>query len=295
MRQITIRARAEIARLGVPLNKTHDFDFMIRECEWLASRDHEAFYAPGQSDADIIRYSHAMFYLEQLERIGNTLRTIDRIVNFERHLEYLRKRINRLHTAADKFKPQDFLFEAEVGSKLARWPDLSISFEEPDLVLQVENGPRLLIACKRPRSLKSLPANINRAASQIDDVGATKPGVGILMMGMEPIFHLSNNPGKPFKVLTARTEGEGLEYGSRIIDEAAEVAMGAQERAFNGRSAGVLYWGPWVFACDEGGGTLRTVNLRKRVFNSAFPGSQHLMQELDRRMFDAVSPPGLTL
>ena len=169
---------------------------------------------------------------------------------------------------------------------LGRWSDLSVSFEEPDLVVQFKDGPRLLVTCKRPRSMNSLPSNIEKAASQIDDAGAIRPGVGIVMIGMEPIFHLSKNPAKPFRALTAKTEAEGLEYGNRIINEAPKKGMGAQGKAFNGRSAGVLYWGPWVFSCDEEGGTLRTVNIRKRVYNSAFAGSQQLMKELDRRMFE---------
>jgi hypothetical protein len=112
---------------------------------------------------------------------------------------------------------------------------------------------------------------------------------------MEPIFHLSKTPGKPFRVLMAKTEAEGLERASELINQAPDVGTGAQEKAFNGRSVGVLYWGPWVFSCDEDGGTLRTIDIRKVVFSSVFPGSQQVMWELSRRMFDAGPPAAGTI
>lgn len=71
---------------------------------------------------------------------------------------YLNKRINRLEARKEQLKPQDILFEAECGAMLARWPDLKVSFEEPDLSVTFLDGLRMLIACKRPRSLNSLAA-----------------------------------------------------------------------------------------------------------------------------------------
>lgn len=76
----------------------------------------------------------------------------------------LTSRLNRLNSVGNP-RARDILFELEVAGRIARHPELKVSFEEPDIVIDMPVG-FLALACKRLTSVKQIDKRIRKAADQ---------------------------------------------------------------------------------------------------------------------------------
>ncbi len=127
---------------------------------------------------------------EQAIRIAQAVALAQGIPGARERVVKLKKRLNRLTTQDEQ--AQDFLFELEVGARFTRL-GLAITFDEPDIVLHSSDGHRLGLACKRPRNVRRLRERLGEAADQIT-AGIDQ---GVIVIGVEPLFHRSNDPQRP--------------------------------------------------------------------------------------------------
>jgi hypothetical protein len=130
---------------------------------------------------------------------------------------------------------QDFLFELEIGARLTRL-GLTISFDEPDIVLFASDGSRLGLACKRPRNVPRLRERLTEAAAQI----TAGTDHGLIVIGVEPLFHRSNDPERPTITYLGGPSMVRAE-ANQILDNALESATQEIISALANGVAGILF------------------------------------------------------
>lgn len=86
--------------------------------------------------------------------------------------------------------------------------------------------------------------NVDDARHQLGEWLSNKPGFGVIMIGMEPIFHLSDKPDRPFKLLMASTPEEGIAAGEVLLDKATADPDGEVEKAYARGVLATTYWSP---------------------------------------------------
>jgi hypothetical protein len=226
---------------------------MITEAEWLGSLTSDPLR--GRDTDEARRCFNALLEFEQLDRIAASLSNLPRIANHEQYAKYLSKQVNRLsglHSPA-----LDRLFEMEVAARLACQPELTVAFEEPDVVACFPSALPFVVACKRPRSLKSVAANIRGAKHQIRRCG--KPGV--IVIGMEVIFHRTDTDSTAVRIPRG-TDAEGV----RLIEEAIKAAQHEVLRLLTETLVyGVVYFGVLAYIRSGRDGFRKSILGREQI------------------------------
>ncbi len=148
----------------VPIEPGSDLDHMLGELRWAGQ------FAGLFTDAvvaDKERALGAFLLAEQMTHIERAVSAAGEIGEGARaKLQHLRKNpLNSLKVASGH--GLETLFELETAGRLVR-PFWTVSFGEPDIVLESPQTGRIGIACKRPRKRRAVDATIRRAAGQID-------------------------------------------------------------------------------------------------------------------------------
>lgn len=217
-----------LAHFGVSVNPTSDVGRMIEALEWLGSFPPDAPQPEAAAAVDRARALRAYPLYEQAIRIAHALTLTRDVPGAEKLAARLRKRVNRL--VSQNEQAQDFLFELELGGRFVA-QGLTITFEEPDIVLHAE-GHRFGIACKRPRNSDRMRERIREAADQI----VSRPEQGVIAVGVEALFHHSGDAKRPTVVYLGDPSMLEAE-GNRRLDGAIMTALPAIRTAFD---AGVL-------------------------------------------------------
>lgn len=208
---------------------------MIAELEWLGTFPADAPQPDAAWAENPTRAKVAFPLYEQAIRIAQAVALTGGIPGARERVLKLRKRLDRLMSQDEQ--AQDFLFELEVGARFTRL-GLTITFDEPDIVLHSSDGHRLGLACKRPRNVARLRERLGEAAAQIT-AGADQ---GVIVIGVEPLFHRSNDPERPTitylgDLWMVRAEA------NRILDAAIESASLEIVAALSKGVAGILFCG----------------------------------------------------
>lgn len=277
--EIAKAIRSGVVALDVRLAPGHDLERMAREAEWLASMGPEALNGKAVDDEE--RRFAAILMMEQAERIAATLQVLPLIQNHELAKKWLRDRLNRLWT--QDAEAQDHLFEFEMAGRLARATELTVSLEEPDIVVTLASGRSFLIACKRPRSTAGVPNCIRKAKRQIRDQRNGRPAV--ILIGTEAIFHKSDKPGKKTVIYKTESPDRARAIGAAKIEEAIRASERETERALADGVAAIMYCGVLVYLLKHPPAFYALI-LRRGIWNRAEPGSQNLLRQLERILFE---------
>ncbi len=193
-RRIVATIRGIMQRYGIALDAA-PLEAELAEAEWLASFDGDVLFSAAWDPPTRARTTDAVSRVLRLKRIAWALHMASDLPGFERIVGRLRDL--RIRTAAPQGdaadegrfgQAWDTLFEVEVAAQLMGEP-LSVSFEEPDIVVRFSSSDALLgLACKRPRSLQSVAGAIGSAVGQIERF----PGPGAVVLSLDlllPALH----------------------------------------------------------------------------------------------------------
>lgn len=277
--EIARAIRDGLAGLGVRLQPHHDLERIVRQAELLASLGvGDVFGSFRDADGpEKDRITGAILAMEQAERVAASLQVAGRVRNFAQVTKWLQKKIDRLET--QESRAQDHLFEIEMAGRLARYPDLAVSFEEPDIVVRV-NGKPVYLPCKRPRRVESVGENIRDARHQL----AGRQGPSVILINTEAIFHRSGNPNVPVVLYDVGTPDEARAIGVNLIDQAIRNGSDQTEKAFRDGVTGILYCGAMVFLTRDPR-AYQNLILHRRVWNSADPGADGLTAQVARLLY----------
>ena len=175
---------------GIKVNPTSDVGRMIAALEWMGSFPAETAQPDSAFTTDRKRALGAFPLYEQALRIASTLTWARTVPGAREKVLHLKKRLNRLETQDEQ--AQDYLFELEIAERLVAQGH-AITFEEPDVVLHVKDGDKLGLACKRPRNVRQLRERVKEAADQV----TAQPFPGVIVIGVEPLFHKSGDRQRP--------------------------------------------------------------------------------------------------
>lgn len=175
---------------GIKVNPTSDVGRMIASLEWMGSFPPETVQPDAAFASNRNRALRAFPLYEQALRVAGAITWARTVPGAREKVLHLKKRLNRLETQDEQ--AQDYLFELEIAERLVAQGH-TVTFEEPDVVLHVKSGDRLGLACKRPRNLRQLRERIKEAADQVK----AQPFQGVIVIGVEPLFHKSGDPQRP--------------------------------------------------------------------------------------------------
>jgi hypothetical protein len=215
--------------------------------EWLGTFPSDAPQPDAAWAANPARARIAFPLYEQAIRVAQAVSLARGIPGARERVVKLKKRLNRLMTQEEQ--AQDFLFELEIGARLTRL-GLTITFDEPDIVLHANDGSRLGLACKRPRNVPRLRQRLTEAAAQIT-VGTDQ---GVIVIGVEPLFHRSNDPQRPTITYLGDPSMVKAE-ANQILDNALESATQEIVSVLANGVAGILFCGVatgWARQVAEG-------------------------------------------
>ena len=254
---------------------------MVEDAEWLASFRRRLFDAGGPFEADPGRAGAAFMRMEQARRLAELLTRAPQIAGARDHVKrWIRKRIDRIESLDEE--AQDLLFELEIAGRLAKWRSIRVQLAEPDILFELPNTPaQFALACKRPRTIKSSGRALEEAAQQIRK--NRRPG--IIVLGMEAIFHGSQLPKRPVVVYQAETPHDAKRHGSGIMDIVAEETSVHQQRAFQGEVDGALLCGILTYWCKRPS-AYAYAWLRRPILNPRVPESESIVGGLDTLLFE---------
>ena len=141
--KVSTDLRRSAANLGVRLPPTCDLEQLIRETEWLSTLKPEEWVGEVQP-AHQERFVQALLKVEQAARLAATLELLSKVRNHDQLLRWLRKRLDRTTTL--DATAQDYLFEMEMAVRLTRLEGLSVSLEEPDILVTLPSGNSFALA-----------------------------------------------------------------------------------------------------------------------------------------------------
>jgi hypothetical protein len=145
--------RDALRACDVTVHPRSDVGQMIAELEWLGTFPPTASQPDAAWAENPARARIAFPLYEQAVRVAQAVALTQGIPGARERVMKLKKRLNRLTTQDEP--AQDFLFELEMGARFTRL-GLTITFDEPDIVLHSSEGYRLGLACKRPRNVRRL-------------------------------------------------------------------------------------------------------------------------------------------
>jgi SEC-C motif-containing protein len=227
-----------LAYFGISLNPTADLASMIRELKWIASFPAEPHEPGGAAQGGGTRAHRAFYFADQAGRIAEALDAVRNVHGAAKKVVWLKKRLDRLQTQSER--AQDYLFEIEVAGRLARHPNVTVAFEEPDLMATVRGMGRLSLACKRPHTSKGVANCLDDGRKQI--VRGATPGA--LVVSLEALIH-SKKDGKGKTVLWDASSGADLrDAGFRLMEaERTKAALSVYRVQEEPRMLGILWWG----------------------------------------------------
>lgn len=237
-REVAAETRSALASLGVTV-KASEFDAMLREAEWLGSFAGDPFEPTGACGSDTTRTYRAFLLMDQLTRLAETLHWATGIDKAPGVAKWITGKIDRM--VQQDSQAQDYLFELEIAARFRRWRALTVSLDEPDIVLTPsQGGPSISIACKRPRRMESVGQAILKAREQITRRGHQ----GVIVVGMESIFHSTANAGRPTGFYVARDRQHLQSKGRRLIDAVVEITESDIQKSFSSWTlGGILFCG----------------------------------------------------
>ncbi len=273
----TIVLRDALRECDVTVHPTSDVGQMIAELEWLGTFPPNAPQPDAAWAENPARARIAFPLYEQAIRIAQAVALAQGIPGAHERVVKLKKRLNRLTTQDEQ--AQDFLFELEIGARLTRL-GLTITFDEPDIVLHSSDGDRLGLACKRPRNVRRLRERLGEAAAQIT-AGMDQ---GVIVIGVEPLFHRSNDPQRPTitylgDVAMVRAEA------NRILDDALDSARLEIDSALAKGVAGILFCGVatgWARQVAEGRDAYHYQWIHRAI---SHPDALNLADVLEAKLF----------
>jgi hypothetical protein len=227
--------RNGLAEFQLSVHPTSDVGQMIRELDWLGSFPSEAAQPDAAWAANRDRAKRAFPLVEQAIRIAQSITFAHGISGAHERVRSLRKRVNRLESQDEQ--AQDILFELEMGARFTHL-GLTITFDEPDIVLHTSDGHRLGVACKRPRNRERLRERLRDATAQV----TARPDQGVIVIGVEPLFHKSQDPKRPTITYLGEPWMVKAE-AERILDDALGSAEKEIAAALNDGVAGILFCG----------------------------------------------------
>jgi hypothetical protein len=277
--ELAASVRESLAQLDI--EPAGDIATFLREAEWLGSSPIDPFEEGGVAFLDRERGIPAFLMMEQFIRIDEMLKLATGIENAASIARWVRGRFDRI--AQQDGQAQDYLFELEIASRAHRSEILKVTLGEPDILLGPPGlDPMMGLACKRPLRLATVGRAILKARDQI-----TRRGLpGIIVIGMEAIFHYSEE--RPSVIYRAERLEDLTAEGQQQIDAAIASAQAEVDRAFQSdKVSGVLFWGgisgllafpqsysfEWVTRpVPRPGGDPRTVRLiEKLLFGAGAP------------------------
>jgi hypothetical protein len=222
---IAKRLRAGLDAFGVTVSAGQPIGRMIVDLEWIAAYTADPFEPGGAREAAPERFDRAYSRSLQAHQIAEILERAQRVVNITSHIrQWIPKQIDRIERADEQ--AQDHLFELEVATRLALWhlngEGIEVSLEEPDISIRLPSEPAggsQVLACKRPRSLSAIRANLQKGVTQIRDSRRVDPRrTGIVMINLDAMRDWQTIVSTPDG---AAAEREGLARVARIASAAA--------------------------------------------------------------------------
>ncbi len=239
--------RRALGRLKLKLHETSDLSIMLSDLEWVAASSGYVFAEGGPINTDRKRLARAILTYEQSRRIAATLSQMaDEMCRTEsirkQKASPLRKRLNCI--SDQKAKSHDTLFELELAARL-RFDQWQVHLDEPDIILESKDA-RIGVACKRPKSVSSMKAAIQKAAEQ----GRKSGFCSFIAISTDAILSDSNSHRGPLQLISPSIESlqKRLESGMDRIASACEREI---SRAIGGQIGGVVLCGLGTALCEN--------------------------------------------
>jgi hypothetical protein len=271
-----------LAFFGITVSKSSDLGKMIDALEWMGSFPADAVQPDAAFAADKRKALRAFPLYEQAQRIARALTWARSIPGAKDKVIRLKKRLNRLET--QDVGAQDYLFELEIAERLVG-QGLKVFFDEPDIVVHFTEE-KLGLACKRPRNVARLRERIREAADQV----ARQPFQGVIIMGVEALFHKSGDPKRPTITYLA-DQGRLVARATEILDEAIARARPDIVAAFQKGAAGILFCGiatAWNQKFQDGKSAYFYQWMHRSI---PHPYAVGLIEALEARLFPDSTPP----
>lgn len=158
---IAKRIEDGFAKYGISPHPQSDVGKYLREMRWLPDCLMDP-PVPGSPEHD--RAVAAFLLVDQAANVATTFSMLAATLIPAEKIQILVKRLDRLNRVGDP-EAREILFELEVAGRIARFPEIRVTFEEPDLQVQTP-GSSVGIACKKVKSLSQLSGRISDAAGQ---------------------------------------------------------------------------------------------------------------------------------
>lgn len=270
--------RQGLANFSVSVTPTSDVGRMIAALEWMGSFPPDSPQPDTAWAADRERAKRSFPLVEQATRIAQALVTTRDVPGADKLAAKLRKKLDRLISQDEQ--AQDFLFELELGARCVAH-GLSIEFDEPDIVVRLSDGDRFGIACKRPRNVARMRERIREATRQVQSGSQ----LGIIAIGIEPLFHHSGDIARPTIVYRAdsamaRSEANG------ILDRAVMAAIPDIRSAFDDGVAGILFCGVitgWAKEVQPGRDAYHSQWIHRSI---SHPNAEGVAAAVEKRLFE---------
>lgn len=271
-----------LAYFGIEANPTSDIGRMIGALQWMGSFPADAAQPDTAFAADQKRALRSFPLYEQAFRIARAVAWARTIPGARAKMPFLKKRINRLETQEER--AQDYLFELEIAERLVRQGH-AITFEEPDIVLRTEAGEQLGLACKRPRNVRQLRERIAEAADQV----TAQSFQGVIVVGVEPLFHKSEDPKRPTVLYLGDPPMVAAAAGD-LLDGAIARARPEIIAAFRQGVAGILFCGIVTGWARQVLGDRSAYHFQWIHKALSHPDALGLAEVLERRLFPDTTP-----
>jgi hypothetical protein len=269
--------REALQACDVAVHRASDVGRMIAELEWLGTFPPDAPQPDAAWAENPARAKIAFPLYEQAIRVAQAVAFSRGIPGARERVLKLRKRLDRLTTQDEQ--AQDFLFELEVGARFTRL-GLTITFDEPDIVMHSSEGHRLGLACKRPRNVDRLRERLGEAADQI----TAGDDQGLIVIGVEPLFHKSHDPERPTVTYLGDASMVRAE-ANRILDNALGSARLEIVSALGKGVAGILFCGVvtgWARQVAEGRDAYHYQWIHRAI---SHPDALELAQVVETKLF----------
>lgn len=253
------------------------------DAEWLGSGPEDLFADSGRYHEDATRFATAFVRMEQAGRVADAVLWASRMQGARDHARrWMRARIDRIETQDDQ--GQDLLFELEIAGRLARWPGLEIELAEPDILIRYPPlSEPLALACKRPRSVRSVGHAVEAARNQIRTHGHP----GAIVVGLEAIFHRSDEGARPY-VYSLDSPADARRDGDAVANEIASALAAHPDRMFDPRVAGIYLCGLLTYWSRQPS-AYGYLWIRKSIPNPEAPGGPEVIDMLNHLLFERVA------
>jgi len=175
--------RETLQRHHVELTEGTSLHDDLAELDWLAQYPGHVFDKASPHSDNRSRLIRAFAQAIRFDRICKAFRVCSKLPGFER-LACHQPNLQVSGLGPDDSMAWSLIFEIEVAARLALASEGTASFEEPDILWKTANGRNCFIACKCPRSAKSITINVGGASEQISKEGQD----GVVIIGLDYIL-----------------------------------------------------------------------------------------------------------